>query len=486
MVNLMREHVKELTSFEVLYEWKHKIEEETEERVILVRDSVTKKYYYFVFVYRILEKTVKFVSSIPSETVIEKEDGSFALPAVLQKIKPEVLPEVIPLPKVQILPEIIPLPEPQQPQVLPEVIPLPEKEAIVEEILEEVEEDDEAEVEVSETEESSTTTFVREANSELADAIFVRKWSLSFKTYSENTLLFQKGDKYWYVYVFHWFGDNTYTLEGIEETDAPAENKKGKKINPIKLRRPVKNQKGEQILSETLPELQEWRKVKNTREAVYPLVNRYIVNVRLDTTRIRYIFHEKDGVIKYVEETLLKQNLPGKNTEGQIIEEIVEEAIEEHEEDDKEDEDVTDAPEQKEQKLAILELFREKNPQATDLKVVKVWKNKNFQTFIEWTINIKTSGQSIFFFVLQDKETKELTFWGQEVKVSKKLPNPRRSVPEKDVLDAREAILKEFPETENLPAKKILLRVFPDGRERVIYVLRHQTSKVRYVTLKDT
>lgn len=59
--------------------------------------------------------------------------------------------------------------------------------------------------------------FVRESSNNLIDTILVRRWDLHFKTYSENTLLLQKGEKYWYVYVFHWFEDNTYTLEGIEE-----------------------------------------------------------------------------------------------------------------------------------------------------------------------------------------------------------------------------------------------------------------------------
>lgn len=67
-------------------------------------------------------------------------------------------------------------------------------------------------------------------------------------------------------------------------------------------------------MSQALPEIQEWRIVKKTNEAVYPLVHRYIVIVRFDTKKIEYIFHEKEGVVSYIEETLLEENLPARNT----------------------------------------------------------------------------------------------------------------------------------------------------------------------------
>ena len=107
MVKLMRQYTKELTNFENLHEWKNKIDDETEERIILVRDSVTTKYYYYVFHYKIILRIVIFISSTPSETVAENEHGDFVLPAILKQTKPQVLPEVIPLP------------EEPQPQVLP-------------------------------------------------------------------------------------------------------------------------------------------------------------------------------------------------------------------------------------------------------------------------------------------------------------------------------------------------------------------------------
>ena len=73
----------------------------------------------------------------------------------------------------------------------------------------------------------------------------MRKWDFPLRTYSENTLLLEKGGKYWYVFVFHWFEDNAYTVEGIEETLSPVENENGKKVIPIELRNVVDNEKGE-------------------------------------------------------------------------------------------------------------------------------------------------------------------------------------------------------------------------------------------------
>ena len=91
-----------------------------------------------------------------------------------------------------------------------------------------------------------------------------------------------------------------------------------------------------------MPEIEGWRKVKKTMEAVYPSVHRYIVKVRFDTQKIRYVFHEKDGEIKYVEETILRENLPSRSTKEEIIETIVEEAFEEVVEEHQQDVEVTD------------------------------------------------------------------------------------------------------------------------------------------------
>ena len=76
-----------------------------------------------------MSSTVTFISSTPSETVVENESGNFVLPVALQNAQPQTFPE--------------------------------QETTIVGEILEEVFETIETEVEVSESEADPMLNFVR-------------------------------------------------------------------------------------------------------------------------------------------------------------------------------------------------------------------------------------------------------------------------------------------------------------------------------------
>ena len=75
----------------------------------------------------------------------------------------------------------------------------------------------------------------------------------------------------------------------------------------------------------------------------------------------------------------------------------------------------------------------------------------------------------MFFFALQDKKTKEFTYWGHQTNpesTSKTLPNPQQEVPENVLEQARKTVTSEFPQSEPMLFRRGIERRFPDGRKR--------------------
>jgi hypothetical protein len=65
------------------------------------------------------------------------------------------------------------------------------------------------------------------------------------------------------------------------------------------------------------------------------------------------------------------------------------------------------------------------------------------------------------------------------------LVNPQENVPESTIEEARKIVSSQFPETSSLKARKTIAREFPENYRRFVIVLRHKTSKVRYVVLRS-
>ena len=65
------------------------------------------------------------------------------------------------------------------------------------------------------------------------------------------------------------------------------------------------------------------------------------------------------------------------------------------------------------------------------------------------------------------------------------IPNPQEVVPESDVSRAIDLIAQEHPEHKVMKIRRSVTRLFPDERIRYIVVVRHETSRVRYVILED-
>lgn len=100
-----------------------------------------------------------------------------------------------------------------------------------------------------------------------------------------------------------------------------------------------------------------------------------------------------------------------------------------------------------------------------------------------------------FFHAIEFLDGKDLAFQGQadvkEPQVDSEgnyvLVNPQENVPESKTEEARVQINAKFPEVAKLQARKTMLREFPEARRRFVgVVLRHKTSAVRYVVLKDS
>ena len=133
----------------------------------------------------------------------------------------------------------------------------------------------------------------------------------------------------------------------------------------------------------------------------------------------------------------------------------------------------------------MVKLFRQRNPETIDFEVVTVWSKPEFKTFREWTLLLRVGEQYIFFYALEELETQQFSFWGQQHSSSPEKPNPQRHALESEIEEARELIRSEFPETEGLPMTRALVRDFPEGRRREAIVLRHSNSRVRYVVLRE-
>lgn len=55
----------------------------------------------------------------------------------------------------------------------------------------------------------------------------VRTWAnKDFKTYVEYTFLYSNGKRYIYIYIFDFFNQDLYTLEGVYEPSSPRLNDK--------------------------------------------------------------------------------------------------------------------------------------------------------------------------------------------------------------------------------------------------------------------
>ena len=65
------------------------------------------------------------------------------------------------------------------------------------------------------------------------------------------------------------------------------------------------------------------------------------------------------------------------------------------------------------------------------------------------------------------------------------LVNPQENVPESRIEEARKIVSSQFPATSSLKARKTIAREFPENYRRFVIVLRHKTSKVRYVVLRS-
>lgn len=161
-----------------------------------------------------------------------------------------------------------------------------------------------------------------------------------------------------------------------------------------------------------------------------------------------------------------------------------------------EDRDTATLPVEQEE-IAVVKLFRKQNPAVGSFEIVETWSHR-FQTFVEWSILVKvvTTEKSTFtfFHAIEFLDGKDLAFWGQadvkEPQVDSEgnyvLVNPQENVPESKTEEARVQINAKFPEVAKLQARKTMLREFPEARRRFVIVLRHKTSAVRYVVLKDS
>ena len=83
----------------------------------------------------------------------------------------------------------------------------------------------------------------------LQNAHMIRRWQFNRpETYSENVLLFTNTEQYWYLYVFHWFNDDSYTLEGIQNTEEPVKEE-NRFLSPLKINELTSDETARQVLA---------------------------------------------------------------------------------------------------------------------------------------------------------------------------------------------------------------------------------------------
>lgn len=114
-------------------------------------------------------------------------------------------------------------------------------------------------------------------------------------------LLFVKGETYRYIYVFEWIQVKKYTFEGSLDVKQPFTSEYSEFIipNPQHDFDIEKSDYLLEVVTKQFPDTKDNQIIK-VIERDFPNVKRFIITIRVDTRKLEYVLHDRNGDLQII------------------------------------------------------------------------------------------------------------------------------------------------------------------------------------------
>ena len=244
--------------------------------------------------------------------------------------------------------------------------------------------------------------IIKENDKTLKEYKLLKVFRRSFSTFVEITVLVKTENVYRYYYIKKIRESKQYIYIGFENKEkATMKEDQYLVSNPEqKIKKDELNNKVIQFLNAERPDTKD-RAVINIRVREFPTHTRYLLVVRLSTSRKRFVIENTVEGLQIVEEKVMAKSLKEINIKPaqeealaieleDVVTEINEEVEPESCEDQEEMKEVV-----KKEESELIKMIRENNPSFEDFKIVKRFKNNHIKTFREITLLIRVQRDEV-------------------------------------------------------------------------------------------